>query len=101
MQLFLVEPTLVASEEAPCGKVEVVGSMGLVSRPPQDAKRPQLLGVGLSWASSCPNTDVWPVFSVFALVFGLYLVQLSLNLRFDFICDFTMDQSVPATCKLA
>ena len=46
-QVFLAEPTLEASEEAPCGKVEAVGPMGLVGRPAQGANRPQLLGVGL------------------------------------------------------
>ena len=55
MQLFLVEPTLGASEEAPRGKVEAVGPMGLVGWPAQGANRPQLLGVGLVWASSCPK----------------------------------------------
>jgi hypothetical protein len=52
---FLTDLTLGASEEAPCGKVEAVGPMGLVGRLAHGANRPQLQGVGLVWASSCPK----------------------------------------------
>ena len=73
----------------------------MVGQPSQGANRPQLLGFGLVYASSCTNTESWPVLISFALVFGLHLVQLSLNLRSDFVCDFISDQSVLATYKLA
>jgi hypothetical protein len=73
----------------------------MIGRPTQGTNRPQLLGVGLVWASSCPNTEAQPVLSSFALVLGLVLVHLSLNLCSDFIYDFIVDQSVLATCKLA
>ena len=42
------KPTYRSNREAPCGKVEVVGPMGLGGRPVLAANRPQLLGVGLS-----------------------------------------------------
>ena len=73
----------------------------MVGQPAQGANRPQLLGFGLVCASSCPNTESWPVLISFALVFGLHLVQLSLNLCSNFVCDFISDQSVLATYKLA
>jgi hypothetical protein len=41
MQIFLAEPTIGASEEAPHGNVEEVGPMGLVGRP---GGRPACLG---------------------------------------------------------
>ena len=56
---------------------------------------------GLSWASSCLKVEAWPVLSGLSVVLGLHLVRLSLNLRFDFICDFMPGQSVLATCILA
>jgi len=73
----------------------------VVGRPPSGTNRPQLFGIVLSWASSCPNTEAWPVLSSFAFFFGLALVYLSLNLRSDFIYDFVVGQSVLATYKLA
>ena len=68
--------------------------MGLVGRPAQG-------GVGLVWALSCPNTEAWPVLDGFALVLGLHLVKLSLNLCSSIFCDFLSGQSVLATCILA
>ena len=56
---------------------------------------------GLSWASSCLKVEAWPVLSGLSVVLGLHLVRLSLNLRFDFICDFMPGQSVLATCLFA
>ena len=94
MQLFLAEPTLGASEEAPRGKVEAVETMG------HGSNRPQLLGVGLVWASSCPKVVARPVLTRFPLVLGLHLIHLSLILRSDIFCDFLSGQSVLAPCEI-
>ena len=69
--------------------------------PTQGANRPQLLGIGLVWASFCPKDVTWLVLAGFGLVLRLDLVHLSLNLCSDFIYDFISDQSVFATCKIA
>ena len=62
---------------------------------------PQLLGVGLVCASSCPKVVARLVLTGFALVFGLHLVHLSLILRSNIFCDFMLGQSVLTTCMLA
>ena len=80
--------------------------MGLVGRPigrpacpgPQP---PQLLRVGLVWASLSDPRWGWPVLTCFASVIGLHLVHLSLNRNSDMFCDFLLGQSVLATCILA
>ena len=100
MQLFLAEPTLGASEEAPRGKTEVVGPMGQVGRPAHGSNDPQLLGVGLVWASSCLKVVARPVLTGFALVLGLHLIHLSLILHSDIFCDFQSGQSVLAPCEI-
>ena len=87
-------------------QVEAVGPMGLaadqvVGRPSQGANCPQLRGVGLVWALSCPNTEAWPVLDRFALVLGLHLVELILNLCSGIFCDFLSGQSVLANCILS
>ena len=91
MQLFLAELTLGASEEAPRGKVEAVGPMGQDGRPegrPASpcSNCPQLLRVGLVWASSCPKVVARPVLTGFTLALGLHLIHLSLILRSDIFC---------------
>ena len=73
----------------------------MVGRPAHGANRPQLLAIGLVWASSCPKVVARLVLTGFALDFGLHLVHLSLILRFDIFCDFMSDQSVLATRILA
>ena len=100
MQLFLAELTLGASEEVPHGKVGVVGPMGLVGRPAHGSNRPQLLGVGLVWVSSCPKVVARPILTGFALVLGLHLIHLSQILRSDIFCDFLLGQSVLAPCEI-
>ena len=65
------------------------------------ANRPQLLGVGLVWASLSDPRWGWPVLTCFASVLGLHLVHLSLNRYSDIFCDFLLGQSVLATCILA
>ena len=75
--------------------------MGLVGRPALAANRPQPLGVGLVWASSCPKVEARPTPAGFASVLGLQLVHLSLNLYSDIFCDFVSGPSVLVTCKLA
>ena len=101
MQLFLAEPTLGASEEAPRGKTKAVGPMGQFGRPAHGSNRPQLLGVGLVWASSCLKVVARPILTGFALVLGQHLIHLSLILCSDIFCDFLLGQSVLATCILA
>ena len=100
MQLFLAEPTLGASEEAPRGKVEAVGPMGQAGRPAHGSNRPQLLRVGLVWVSSCPKVVARPVLTGFALVLGLHVIHLSLILHSDIFCDFLSGQSVLAPCEI-
>ena len=73
----------------------------LVGRPALAANRPQLLGVGLVWASLSDPRWGWPVLTCFASVLGLHLVHLSLNRYSDIFCDFLLGQSVLATCILA
>ena len=80
--------------------VEAVGPMGLVGRLAHGSNRPQLLGVGLVWASSCPKVVAQPVLTGFALVLGLHLIHLSLILRSDIFCDFLSGQSVLAPCEI-
>ena len=72
-----------------------------VGRPAHGSNRPQLLGVGLVWASSYPKVVAWPVLTRFALVLGLHLVHLSQILRSDIFCNFLPGQSVLATCKIS
>ena len=86
---------------APRGKVEVVGPMDLVGRPALAANRPQLLGVGLVWATLSDLRWGWAVLTCFDSVLGLHLVHLSLNRYSDIFCDFLLGQSVFATCILA
>ena len=77
-------------------------SADLAGRPTAQCRQPPPASAGgLSWASSCPKVEAWPVLSQFGLVFGLHLVHLSLNLRSDFIYNFMSGQSVLATCILA
>ena len=64
--------------------------MGLVGRPALAANRPQLLGVGLVWASLSDPRWGWPVLTCFASVLGLHLVHLSLNRYSDIFCDFLL-----------
>ena len=73
----------------------------VVGRLPRGANRPQTSSGGLVWASACPNTGAWLVLTGFDLVLGLLLVQLSLNLCSEFICDFILAKSVLVTCILA
>jgi len=88
MKLFLAEPTLGASEEAPCGKTKAVGPMDQVGRPAHGSNCPQLLGVGLVWASSGLKVVARPILTGFALVLGLHLIHLSLILCSDIFYDF-------------
>ena len=53
------------------GEVEAVGPTGLVGRPALAANRPQLLGVGLVWASLSDPRWGWSVLTRFASVLGL------------------------------
>ena len=57
-----------------------------VGRPAHGSNRPQLLRVGLVWASSCPKVVARPALIRFALVLGLHLMHLSLILRSDIFC---------------
>ena len=57
-----------------------------VGRPAHSSNRPQLLRVGLVWASSCPKVVARPVLIGFALVLGLHLMHLSLILCSDIFC---------------
>ena len=87
-------------------KLEAVGPTGRsadqgVGRPASGANHPQLLGVGLVWASTCPKVVARAVLTGFVLVLGLHLVHLSLNRYSDIFCDFLLGQSVLATCILA
>ena len=70
-------------------------------RPALAANHPQLLWVGLVWASLSDPHWGWPVLTSFELVLGLHLVHLSLNRYSDIFCDFLLGQSVLATCILA
>ena len=65
------------------------------------ANHPQLLGVGLVWASLSDPRWGWSVLTSFGLVLGLHLVHLSLDHRSDIFCDFMSCQNVLATCILA
>ena len=67
----------------------------------QQLPPPPTIGAGLSWAFPSLNIEVWTVLSGFALVLGLHLVELRLNLRSDIFCNFLSVQSVLATCILA
>src|SRR6185503_2846042 len=49
-----------------------------VGRPAHGSNHPQLLGVGLVWASSCSKVVARPVLTGTALVLGLHLIHLSL-----------------------
>ena len=71
-----------------------------VGRPAHGSNRPQLLGVGLVWASSCPKVVARPVLTGFALVLGLHLIHLSLIRRSDIFYDFLSGQSVLAHAKI-
>ena len=75
--------------------------MDLVGRLAQGSNRPQLLGVGLVWASTCPRVVARAVLTGFALVLGLHLVHLSLILCSDIFWNFLPGQSVLATCKIS
>ena len=68
---------------------------------PWPPSAPQLLGVGLVWASLSDPRWGWPVLTCFASVLGLHMVHLSLNQYSDIFCDFLLGQSVLATCILA
>ena len=90
----------------PCSKLKAVGPTGRsgdqgVGRPASGANHPQLLGVGLVWASLSDPRWGWPVLTCFSLVLGLHLVHLSLNRYSDIFCDFLLGQSVLATYILA
>jgi len=105
-QLILAEPPLSASGEAPHGKVEAVvpwsWSADQGGRPAcPGLQPPRTSSGGLSWPALSQSCVSWHVLSGFALILGLHLLQLSLNVCSDFICDFSSDQSVLATCKLA
>ena len=75
--------------------------MGLVGRPALATNRPQLLGVGLVWASLSDPRWGWPVLTCFDSVLGLHLVHLSLNRYSDIFCGFVISQSVLVACILA
>ena len=75
--------------------------MGLVGRSALAANRPQLLGVGLVWASLSDPHLGCPVLTCFASVLGLHLVHLRLNRYSDIFYDFLLGQSVLVTCILA
>ena len=90
----------------PRGWLKAVGPLGrqstsVVGRPPSGTNRPQLLAIGLVWASSCPKVVARLVLTGFALVLGLHLVHLSLNLHSDIFYDFLSGQSMLATYILA
>ena len=65
-----------------------------LGRPALAANRPQLLGVGLVWASLSDPHWGWPVLTCFASVLGLHLVHLSLNRYSDIFCDFLLGQTL-------
>ena len=72
-----------------------------VGRPVLAANRPQLLGVGLVWASLSDPHLGWHVLTCFASVLGLHLVHLRLNRYSDIFYDFLLGQSVHANYILA
>ena len=77
------------------------GPWAWLADPAHGSNRPQLLGAGLVWASSCSKVEARPAPAGFASVIGLHLVHLSLNLYSDISCVFLLGQSVLVTCILA
>ena len=59
-----------------------------VGRPAHGSNRPQLLGVGLVWASSGPKVVARPILTGFALVLVLHLIHLNLILCSDIFVIF-------------
>ena len=106
MLLFLAEPTLGASEEAPRGKVEAVGPMGQVGRPGGRPACPRLQPpptaggwacLGFLLSKSCGTACLnWICFGPWAPFDHLSLILCS-----DIFCDFLSGQSVLATCKIS
>ena len=72
-----------------------------VGRPAHGSNRPQLLGVGLVWASSCPKVVARPVSTGIALVLGLHLIHLSLILGSGNFCDLCRAKVCLKPAKLA
>ena len=95
MQLFLAKPKGEPVRRPHVAELRWWGPLGrstnVVGRSHSGPNCPPASSGGLVLASSCPNSETWPVLSGFASVLGLLLVHLSLNLHSNFICDFILD----------